>query len=91
MNSAIISGTGCISNPTTYHTIRKENHMSEHILPDMTTSHIREWLRIYGKSMRMNPDIVVSLIDKVEELQQFIVDHAELNLTEAPIPEDWKL
>jgi len=39
--SAIISGAECISTPSTYHTIHKENHMTSKIVTP-TTAEIRE-------------------------------------------------
>jgi len=79
---------------TIYSIISKDGgitHLPKDNLPDMDTAEIRRWLRIYGKTCRMNPDIVVSLIDKVEELQNFITEHADLHMSEAPRPDEWRM
>ena len=38
VEGAIISGTGCISNPTTYHPIPKENQMTSKIISEPVTN-----------------------------------------------------
>jgi len=46
VEGAIISGTGCISNPTTYHNDIRSIAMTSRIVPEPTNAEIRtEWLK----------------------------------------------
>ena len=67
--NAIISGTGCISNPTTYHEIHKENHMTSKIVTP-TTEQIRDWATDHPDTFGRNVDLVLVLLDRIERIEK---------------------